>query len=169
MWRFFFIFVPMSGNKPNKESSVKLILADLKASVDKKVIWDNLGGIGKIPRNTFYRWYAEADALYNEFLLEAAPIIKAKEIQALGEIAVSNILSKTEAQYILSQIAKGKVNIKKDAISRNGIEKLSNKPSAAERVNAIDKLAKMNGWNIAEEDPIDDVKEIKVIRISNGA
>jgi len=169
MWRFFFIFVRMSGNKPNKENSIKSILADLKASVDKKVIWENLGGIGKIPRNTFYRWYAEADAQYNEFLLEVAPAVRAKEIQALGEIAVSNILSKTEAQYILSQIAKGKINIKKDAISRNGIEKLSNKPSAAERVNAIDKLAKMNGWNIVEEDHTDEIQEIKVIRIGNGA
>ena len=159
----------MCKMKIDRETAVKSMLTSLKKGIDKQTILRDFIQNYTNSRKTFYNYFDAANVQYIDFMSVAAPVIRAKEIQALGEIAVSNILSKTEAQYILSQIAKGKVNIKKDAISRNGIEKLSNKPSAAERVNAIDKLAKMNGWNIVEEDHIDEIQEIKVIRIGNGA
>lgn len=155
--------------KIDKETAVKLMLTSLKKGIDKQKILHDFTRNYTNSRKTFYNYFDAANVLYIDFMSVAAPVIRAKEIQALGEIAVSEIGSKTEAQMILWKIAKGDVSIKKEALSKFGVEEISNEPTASDRINAIDKLAKMNGWNIAEEDPLDEVQEIKVIRISNGA
>lgn len=147
MWRFFFIFASVSGTKLNRETAIKLIVKHLKAGLDKKTIWKKLEQNGTVPKVTFYRWYNTADIEYQDFLSVANPIVRAKEIEALGQIAVSNIMSKYERQLLLSDIARGDKLIWKEAVSKMGVERLE----SYDPTKAIDILNKMDGAYLKEE------------------
>src|SRR5688572_20186612 len=114
----------MENSKIDKNTAIKSILSDLKKGIDKKSILEKLRKKYNFSTASFYNWYSEAEKKYLEFKKKADPIIEAKEIEALGQIAVSNIMSKLERQILLSEIAKGERLVWKDANSMNGVVRL---------------------------------------------
>jgi len=161
----FFYLCFVSGKKINKETAIKSIVKHLKAGLDKKTIWKKLEQNGTVPKVTFYRWYNIADEEYQEFLSVANPIVRAKEIEALGQIAVSNILSKFERQQILSDIAMGRIPLIKHIVVNRMIEEVEIVPNWSDRKSAIDILNKMDGAYI-QEDP-DDEEEFNGFEIQD--
>ena len=154
----------MNDKKINKEAAVKSILKQLKAGTDKAVILQKLTKTYNNSLKSFYNYYDEANEQYQEFLKVAKPIIQQKEIEALGQIAVSNIMSKLERQILLSEIARGEKQVWKEAVSRDGVVKLD----SYDPLKYIAELNKMDGAYIVEDEKIDDkITSITIRRISN--
>jgi hypothetical protein len=153
----------MIKRKIDKETAIKSILSDLKKGIDKKSIFGRIRKNSEIPKSTIYDWYRVAETKYKEFLSVANPIIEAKEIEALGQIAVSNILSKLERQLLLSDIARGNVKVWKEALSKDGKVKLS----YYDPVKYINELNKMDGAYIEDQGNDNDITEIKITRIGS--
>lgn len=131
----------MSKKKIDKETAIKSILSDRKKGIDKPTILGKFGSKWEIPKSTYYRWYEEAESQYQKFLAKAMPIIEAKEIEALGELAKSGILSKLERQLILSAFARGERYAWKEAVSKNGVKRLD----SYDPLRYIAELNKMDG------------------------
>lgn len=148
----------MKKKEFNKESGVKSILKDLKSGIDKKTIFGKIRKNSEIPNSTLYGWYSEAEKKYLEFKKKADPIIEAKEIEALGQIAVSNIMSKLERQILLSEIAKGERLVWKDANSINGVVRLESYDPAK----YIDLLNKMDGVYVTKEDIDEEANDLNI-------
>lgn len=153
----------MNKKKIDKETAIKSILSDLKKGIDKKSIFGKIRKNSEIPKSTIYDWYRVAEIKYKDFLSVANPIIQAKEIEALGQIAASNILSKLERQLLLSDIATGKVKVWKEAVTRDGIATLS----SYDPVKYITELNKMDGAYVEEIGNNTDITEIKITRIGS--
>ncbi len=150
--RFFFIFVRMSGKSLDKETAIKSILSDLKKGIDKPTITSKIARkCPKTNERTIRRWFESANLKYQEFMRVATPIIEAKEIEALAEVAASGILSKIERQKILTQIALGEIPLTKHIVVNRMIEEVEIVPNWSDRKNAIDLLNKMDGAYLKEE------------------
>lgn len=145
----------MSNKKIDKETAIKSILSDLKKGIGKPSILSSYVAKCQKSKRTVERWYDSANEQYQDFLSKARPIVEAREIEAMAEVAASGILSKIERQKILSDIARGDVSVSKEVLSKFGIETLSSEPTANERINAIDKLNKMDGAYEGEDDDND--------------
>lgn len=153
----------MNKKKIDKETAIKSILSDLKKGIDKKSILENLRKKWNFSTASLYNYYSAAEIKYKEFLSVANPIIERKEIEALGQIAASNILSKLERQLLLSDIATGKVKVWKEAVTRDGIVKLGSYDPAK----YIAELNKMDGAYVEEIGANTDITEIKITRIGS--
>jgi hypothetical protein len=140
----------------------------MKKGIDKKTILQSFANNYKNSTKTFYNYYDLALIEYQKFSAKAQPIIEAKEIEALGEIAKAGILSKAGRQLILTQIAEGTLILSKYIVCDGIIEEKPIVPNYSERKAAIAELNKMDGAYAAEEDHSGDISEIKVIRIGNG-
>ena len=135
----------MELKKIDKETAIKLILDKKKQGIDEKSILQFFTDNFIFTEKTYYNWKKEAMQRFNEFTLKAKPIIEAKEIEALGKIAVSKILSKIERQIILSKIARGKIPMTKYIVADGVIHDMPISPSWNDRKNAIAELNKMDG------------------------
>lgn len=153
----------MSLKKIDKETAIKLILSQLKKGISKASILENLRNNWKNSKASFYNYYEVAEKQYKDFLVKANPIIEAKEIEALGDIAKAGILSKIERQKILSDIATGRLTTWKEIGTKDGIQKAYQ----FNPIQAIAELNKMDGSYISEDVTIDDkITEIKITRVS---
>lgn len=152
----------MDLKKIDKETAIKLILSELKKGISKASILQHLSENYKNSEKTFYNYYSAAEILYKDFLSKVNPIIEAKEIEAIGELAKAGILTKLERQKILSDIALGNIPIRKEVLSKFGVETIENEPTAADRINAIDKLNKMDGSYLEGIDKDDEFKGFEI-------
>lgn len=154
----------MAKGKIDKATAIKSILSDLKKGVGKPVILQKLSKNYTNSTKSFYNYFEAAEIEYKKFLDKAQPIIEAKEIEALGEIAKAGILSKAERMQLLSDIANGTKKVWKQVATAHGIETVeSYEPSKY-----IDLLNKMDGAYISDIDSEEKITEIKITRI-NGA
>lgn len=153
----------MNKKKIDKETAIKSILSDLKKGIDKKSILENLRKKWNFSTASLYNYYSAAEIKYKDFLSVANPIIEAKEIEALGQLAASNILSKAERQLLLSDIARGQVKVWKEALTKDGTVKLNYYDPAK----YIAELNKMDGAYIEEIGANTDITEIKITRIGS--
>jgi len=141
----------MDKKKIDKETAIKSILSDLKKGIDKPTIFQKLSTTYNNSLKSFYNYYEEAEIQYKNFMLIAEPIIRAKEMEAMGEIAKAGILSKIERQKILTQIALGEIPLVKYIVCDKMIEQVEIVPNWADRKNAIDLLNKMDGTYVQSE------------------
>jgi len=153
----------MNKKKIDKATAIKSILSDLKKGIDKPTIFQKLSTAYNNSLKSFYNYYEEAEIQYKSFMLIAEPIIRAKEMEAMGEIAKAGILSKIERQKILTQIALGEIPLVKYIVCDKMIEQVEIVPNWADRKNAIDLLNKMDGTYIQSESP--DENEFKGFEI----
>lgn len=130
----------------DKANAVKAILSDLKKGVAKSVILSKYAQKCQKDKRTVERWFKESEIKYNDFMSKANPIIEAKEIEALGEIAKAGIMSKYERMLLLSEIANGSKRIWKQVSTANGIETLE----SYDPVKYIAELNKMDGAYLEE-------------------
>lgn len=135
----------MDKKKIDKETAIKSILSDLKKGIDKPTILSNYVNKCQKSKRTVERWYDSALIDYQAFMSKALPIVEAKEIQAMAEVAASGILSKIERQKILSDIARGEIIIRKEVPTKFGIVEINDAPSHNDRKAAIAELNKMDG------------------------
>ncbi len=138
-------FVAMTTKKTDKESAIKSILSDLKKGIDKPTILSKYVNKCQKDERTVRRWHDEANTQYLKFKSKADPIIEAKEIEALGEVAKAGILSKIERQKILTDIALGNLKVTKPMMFMGEIIQAEVIPSHADIKNAIAELNKMDG------------------------
>lgn len=146
----------MSSKKIDKETAIKSILSDLKKGIDKPTILSRLAR--KCPNTnerTIRRWHEAASVEYQKFMDKVAPIVFAKEAEAMATVAASGILSKIERQKILSQIALGKIPLVKHMVVDKSIQEVEIVPNWSDRKNAIDILNKMDGSYSKDEPEID--------------
>lgn len=138
----------MGIKKIDKATAIKSILSDLKKGVDKPAILSKY--VEKCQKNdrTVRRWYDDAEIEYKKFLDKAAPVIEAKEIEALGEIAKAGIMSKLERMQLLSDLANGKKKAWKEVASMGSVVKLE----LYDPVKYIAELNKMDGAYLNEDD-----------------
>lgn len=159
----------MAKGKIDKATAVKSILSDLKKGIGKESILRRVATSCDKNRATIYRWYSEAEKQFNIFKAKAEPIIEAKEIEALGELAKAGILSKIERQRLLSSFAKGEVRVKKEVITAEGIQEIESEPTVMERKAAIAELNKMDGEYAAIKTDITTQGEaINIISLGSG-
>jgi len=151
----------MALKKIDKETAIKLILSDLKKGISKMSIIQKLSINYNNSLKSFYNYFDAAEILYKEFLAKATPIIEAKEIEALGEAAKMGILSKLERQKILSEIARGEIQLIKYMVADGVIHDMPIVPNWTDRKNAIAELNKMDGAYIE----IDNENEFKGFEI----
>ena len=121
------------------------MLSDLKKGIGKPSILSKYVDKCHKSKRTVERWYDEANEQFQKFKLKADPIIEAKEIEALGEVAKAGILSKIERQKILSQIALGEIPLTKHIVCDGVIQEREVVPSWGDRKAAIAELNKMDG------------------------
>jgi len=138
----------MGKNKIDKETAIKSILSDLKKGIDKPTILGKFGKKWEVPKSTYYRWYEEAEKRHKPYLKKIQEVENQTIEKVVSELVTSNILSKIERQQLLSDIAIGKKKVWKEAVSRDGVVKLS----SYDPLRYIDLLNKMDGSYGNEED-----------------
>lgn len=152
----------------DKRTAIKSILADLKKGISRVDIMHKISQNCTKDASTLRRWFTEAEKKYKEFLEIAEPVIRAKEIEAMAEVAASGILSKIERQKILTQIALGEIPLTKYVVADGVIHDMPVVPSWNDRKAAIAELNKMDGAYISNIDTEEEITEITIKRI-NGA
>lgn len=157
----------MAAKKIDKETAIKSILSDLKKGIDKPTILSSYVTKCQKSKRTVERWYEVANIEYQKFMQKAAPVIFAKEAEALAQVAASGILSKIERQKILTQIALGEIPLVKHIVVNRMIEEVEVVPNWADRKNAIDLLNKMDGAYITDDKPKEERKAVVFKIISN--
>jgi len=138
----------MGKNKIDKETAIKSILSDLKKGIDKPTILGKFGKKWEVPKSTYYRWYEEAEKRHQPYLKKIQEVENQTIEKVVSEIVISNILSKIERQQLLSDIAIGKKKVWKEAVSRDGVVKLS----SYDPLRYIDLLNKMDGSYSGDDD-----------------
>lgn len=125
--------------KPNKQTYIDFILNELnKGNVQYKDVYLAFLSNFKCTEPTFVKYWKIANETYKE-QRKAINEAKTEESIRLEKEAVKrDILSKHDAMEILTEIAKGKPK---------KIEGQIVMPTFADRRNAIDSLAKLEGWN----------------------
>ena len=146
----------MNGKKIDKETAIKSILSKKKKGVDDKSILQYFTKNYSFSEKTYYNWKKEAETRYRAFLDIAEPIIREKEIEAMGEFAKAGILSKIGRQKILSQIALGEIPLSKYIVCNGVIQEVEVVPNWTDRKNAIAELNKMDGAYLTEDEDASD-------------
>jgi hypothetical protein len=122
-------------------SKIEIEIADyIFANPDKKrgQILSHFVAICRKSRRTIERYYKKADE-YNLSRIRKQENVREKELVSSATESVKKaIISRSEAEEILSSIAKGDTK-------QIGEELIV--PSAGEQINAIKKLSEMNGWD----------------------
>ena len=138
----------MDKKKIDKATAIKSILSDLKKGIDKPTILDKLGKRWTNSRSSIYNYYEAAEKLHKPYLDKIQEIENQTIEKVVSEYVTLNILSKIERQQILSDIVRGKKKVWKEAISKNGVEKLR----SYDPLRYIAELNKMDGSYI-QTDP----------------
>jgi thioesterase domain-containing protein len=154
----------MSTSKDKEYSKEVIEIADvLFAKPDRRVSEVVSYFVGKCRKNkrTIERWVKKAKE-YNQHRLKKQE--KAKDevlIGAAKEAAKNDVLTRLEAEVILSNIAKGRAKrVEKDILV----------PSPGEQVRAIDKLAQLNGWDAPTKSEVEvSDKSLKEVTVKFGA
>lgn len=121
------------------------ILTDIDFGVDRQTVLAGFVEKWRLSERTFDRYWASARSRYQALNLKAQ---KAKEevyIQEEKKAAKKAILNKHQRQEILTQIALGELNFKKEVATKMGIVGLQAIPDFADRKAAIAELNKMDG------------------------
>ncbi|HWB62145.1 MAG TPA: hypothetical protein VG603_01450 [Chitinophagales bacterium] len=131
--------------KPGEQAQIDFIVACLRNGESRKDIKGKFGGKwGNLSRNTFDRRLKAAKEAYS---IEIGSI-KAKAGQMIeqeAEVLKSKILTVLEKQVILSQIARGEIELQKPIVVDKSIELIKVVPDYMDRKNAIAELNKMEG------------------------
>lgn len=118
---------------------------------------------------TFDRYWKVAQEQHGETQSIIQKSITDISIEAFRENFTGKILTILERKEILTQIALGNITLSKYIVCDGVIQEREIVPNYNDRKSAIAELNRMEGVYAAEEETPEDIHEIKVIRISNGA
>ncbi len=162
----------MDNNGLQKENAINTAIANIKAGMPKKDIVSILSKLcPEMSKKTISRYYAAALDKCQVYEAKLHKVIESNEIEVLGRASSSlGILSRLERQIILTDIARGNVTHTKEVATKFGVETLTVYPTWSDRKAAIQELNKMDSaYMPAETEDDDEIKEIVIKRISNGA
>lgn len=162
----------MDTNGLQKENAINSAIANIKAGMLKKDVVAILSKMcPDLSKKTMTRYYAAALDRCQIYEAKLHKVIESNEIEVLGRASSSlGILSRLERQIILTDIARGNVTHTKEVATKFGIETLTVYPTWSDRKAAIQELNKMDSaYMPADTEDDDEIKEITVKRISNGA
>lgn len=162
----------MDNNGLQKENAINTAIANIKAGMLKKDVVSILSKLcPEMSKKTISRYYAAALDKCQVYEAKLHKVIESNEIEVLGRASSSlGILSRLERQIILTDIARGNVTHTKEVATKFGVETLTVYPTWSDRKAAIQELNKMDSaYMPAETEDDDEIKEITVKRISNGA
>lgn len=164
---FFYLCQSMSKNP--KENIVSEILVLLTNGTTRKDCLPKIVERWQISDRTFDRYWKTALEQHAETQNTIQNSIAEISIEAFRENFTGKILTILERKEILTQMALGNIPLIKYIVCDGVIQEREVVPNYNDRKAAIAELNKMDGAYAVEEETPEDIQEIKVIRISNGA
>jgi hypothetical protein len=133
------------GAKFDKQKTLTLMVSLLREGGTRGGILSKVGKTCQCSVRTLDRILKEATQIHMQ---ESAQLQKA-ELEGLTEArkkeAMEGVLSSLERKKILSEIARGKVLVKKPVVTKFGVEEIDCEPDHGDRKAAIAELNKMDG------------------------
>lgn len=164
-----FLYFCQSMSKNPKENIITEILVLLESGITRKDCLPKIVNRWQISDRTFDRYWKTALENHAETQSTIQSSIAEISIEAFRENFTGKILTVLERKEILTQMALGNIPLTKYIVCDGTIQEREVVPSWSDRKAAIAELNKMEGVYVAEEKPEDEIQEIKVIRIGNGA
>lgn len=152
----------MAIRKPNKETVVTEMLAELAKGISFNACQDLMDLTWSLPPSTFKRYWKEANSRYQRVDLEAQREIAHVIVEGIKQQTKSRILDKYERMEILSQIARGEILVPKPMVCDGVIEHPTVEPDWQSRKAAIAELNKMDGEYAPVRKEIASTGELKV-------
>lgn len=131
--------------KPNKENIITEILIEIEKGFGFNHCQDVFGLNWALPPTTFKRYWKIASQRYREQQLANQNILAGISLEAEKERLKKAILTKDERMEILSQIARGEMEMTKHIVCDGVIQEREIDPAWNDRKNAIAELNKMDG------------------------
>lgn len=156
-------------SKPNKENIVTEMLILLESGISRADCLAKIVAKWQMSVRTFDRYWKTAQEQHAETQNAIQSSIAEISIEAFRENFTGKILSVLERKEILTQMALGNIPLIKYIVCDGVIQEREVVPNYNDRKAAIAELNKMEGVYASEEETPEDIQEIKVIRISNGA